>query len=324
LAKQESDSIVSSDDDDEDDDIYASSADGDDRFGPSSIFSGFRPQLLPDAAYMINPSRLQPANEALLSLIIENHLPQEMYNKVLDWAHFAHISNYNIPSASDYRTALYHMHSKYANVCGGPPLSQIVRVPGYQPMHVYRFDFLQQAKRLYLDKDVMKESLWHYDPKVSATGERVYSEMNTGGFWKLGVDYVAERARLPIADKSLEHHFCPMILFIDSTLVDRIGRLKVEPVLCSLGNICGEKRRLASSSFILGFIPPYPKSSIEVAANHSKLDSKHDQIAYYHQCLRSILQDLLSADKNEHGHDLYVHGLGKICAHFKFSLVANR
>jgi len=116
---EESDSIVSSDYNDVDN-ISASSGEGDDPSG-AAIFSGFRPQPLLDDARMINPSQLQPADEALLSLIIENHLPQEMYNKVLDWAHFAHISNYNIPSASDYRTALHRMHAKYVNVCGVPP-----------------------------------------------------------------------------------------------------------------------------------------------------------------------------------------------------------
>jgi hypothetical protein len=188
-------------------------------------------------------------------------------------------------------------------------------------MHVYRFDFLSQAKRLYLNKELMSNSLWHYDPKVNVSGDRLYSEMNTGDFWKSGVEYVSKRARLPSADQSLIHHFCPVILFIDSTLADRIGRLKVEPVLCSFGNICGDKRRLATSWFILGFIPPYPKSSIEVAADRSKVDSKHDQIEYYHQCLRSILQDLLRVDNNEHGHELYVSGYGMIRAHFKLSLV---
>jgi hypothetical protein len=32
--------------------------------------------------------------------------------------------------AIEYRTSLHCMHSKYANVCGGPPLSKIVWVPG--------------------------------------------------------------------------------------------------------------------------------------------------------------------------------------------------
>ena len=318
---KESDSVLTSDEEDDDDDMYGPAVDSDgDRLG-AVFFPSFLPAVLPDDARKVNLSTLQPADEALLALVIENHLPQDMYNKILDWAHFAQFSNYKIPTAPVYRTALHRVHAKYANVCGGPPKSEIVTVPGYQPMHVYRFDFLLQAKRLYLDEDVMKGSLWHYDPKVSTGGERLYSEMNTGDFWKLGAEYVAERARLPTADNSLQHCFCPVILFVDATLADRIGRLKVEPVLCSFGNICGENRRLASSWFILGFIPPYPKSSIEVAADRSKVDSKHDQIVYYHQCLKSILQDLLSADKNEHGHPLYVHGFGKIRAHFKLSLV---
>jgi hypothetical protein len=47
-----------------------------------------------------------------------------------------------------------------------------------------------------------------------------------------------------------------VILFINSTLANRIGWLKVEPVLCSFSNICGDNWRLATSWFILGVIPP--------------------------------------------------------------------
>jgi hypothetical protein len=312
---EESDSDPSCVDDDED--MYGPSVVSDDY----SLIPGFQPPFIPDDARTIHPSPLQPADEALLALCIENHLPQVMYNKILDWAHFASFSNYKFAEAPVFRTALRHLHAKYASVCGGPPISEIVTVPGYQPMHVYRFDFLQQANRLFSDPELLNDSLWHYDPKVSATGERLYSEINTGDFWKLGVDYITQRASLPTADKVLPHFFCPVILFIDATLADRIGRLKVEPVLCSFGNISGEKRRLASSWFILGFIPPYPKSSIEAAADHAKVESKHDQIAYYHRCLKSILQDLLAADTNEQGHEMFVSGLGTIRAHFKLSLV---
>ena len=123
--------------------------------------------------------------------------------------------------------------------------------------------------------------------------------------------------------RSSLHHFCPVILFVDaSTLAERIGWQKVQPILCSFGNICGEKRHLVSSWFILGgFIPPYPKSSIEVAADHAKLDSKHDQITYYHQCLKSFLQDLLSVDNNVSVNEIFVSRKETICAHFKLSLV---
>ena len=290
----------------------------------AALFPGFQPPVVhhPDGdVRKIEPSQLHPAEEMLLALIIENNLAQAMYNKILDWAHFAQFSNYKIPDAPVYRTSLGRMHRKYANVSGGFPKSEIVTVPDYQPMHVYRFDFLQQAERLFSDEDLMKESLWEYDPKVNASGERLYSEMNTGNFWKLVADYVADRARLPDADKSLEHYFCPVIFFVDMTCVDRIGRLKVEPVLTSLGNISGKMRGLPSSWFVSGFIPPYPKSSIEVAADRTKVDSKHHQTMYYHECLRSILQDVLAADKNEYGHEMFVAGKGRIRAHFKVSLV---
>jgi hypothetical protein len=164
---EESDSIVSSNDNDDDDDddgdhgihdgdhddhLSSSLFHVDDLPAGSSAFSGFVQPLIPDDVRVIKDSRLQPADEALLSLIIDNNLPQEMYNKILDWAHFACLSEYNIPMAIEYRTSLHRMHSKYANVCGGPPLSEIVQVPGYTPMHVYRFDFLCQATRLYLKK----------------------------------------------------------------------------------------------------------------------------------------------------------------------------
>jgi hypothetical protein len=46
-----------------------------------------------------------------------------MYNKILDWAHFACLFEYDIPMAIEYRTSLHCMRSKYANICGGPPLS---------------------------------------------------------------------------------------------------------------------------------------------------------------------------------------------------------
>jgi hypothetical protein len=136
----------------------------------SSVFSGFVQPSLPDDVRVINDSQRQPADEALLSLISENNLPQEMYNKILDWAHFACLSKYDILMAIEYRTSLHHMHSKYANVCGGPPLSEIIQVPVYQHMHVYCFDFLCQARRLFLNKELMANSLWYYDLKVNNSG----------------------------------------------------------------------------------------------------------------------------------------------------------
>jgi hypothetical protein len=105
----------------------------------------------------------------------------------------------------------------------------------------------------------MDGSLWDYHPQQvdPVTGERVYTEINTGDFWKLGTEYVLRCTEISDTDKN-SPLFCHVHLFIDATLADRMGCLKVEPVHCLFGNICGKKRQNASAWFILGFIPPYP------------------------------------------------------------------
>ena len=204
------------------------------------------------------------------------------------------------------------------------PKSEIVDVPNHAPMHVYHFDFLMQVTHLLSNPDLMNESLWGYNPQVDPMSqERVYSEMNTGDFWKLGEEYVANRqSRLdPQTQDGLPHRLCPVTLFVDKTNVDRIGRLCVEPVLCSIGNICGAKRSAASSWFILGLIPPNPKSSKEREADRKAVQTQHLQAKYYQACIKSILQELLAADRNERGHKMWVPGQGFMWVHFKLSLI---
>ena len=265
---------------------------------------------------------LSNAEESLLSLIIENNLPKRMFPAIMDWAHFASRQGYDFSMAPMYPTILGRMIKKYINVSGGAPKSEIVHVENHAPMHVFRFDFLMQVTRLLSNPELMKDSLWGYNPLADPLShERVYAEMNTGDFWKRGEEYVSNRkVRLATSD-GLPHRLCPIIIFVDSTLVDRIGRLKVEPVLCSVGNISGTKRSSATSWFILGLIPPSPKSSKEAEADRKSVHTQHLQAKYYQSCLRSILQDLLAVDRNECGHKMWVPGQGYMWVHFKLSLV---
>jgi hypothetical protein len=140
-----------------------------------------------------------------------------------------------------------------------------VHVPEYAPVHIYRFNFLKQATHLFSNPAHMNDSLWLYNPQVHpVSGDRVYAKMNTGDFWKLGDEYVKNCVNAldpSLHCDGLPHRFSPVILFIDSTLIDRIRCLKVEPVLCSFRNISGSNRSAALSWFILRFIPPNPKSS---------------------------------------------------------------
>jgi hypothetical protein len=81
---------------------------------------------------------VDPMEESLLCLLTENHLPKHMYSALMEWAHYAS-EQHNAPI---YQTVLGRMIRKYICVSGGPPTSEIVRVPDHAPMHVYHFDFL--------------------------------------------------------------------------------------------------------------------------------------------------------------------------------------
>jgi len=326
------DSDLTDDDEDEYDGPLTASYNDNDIFGTQDAESGTPTYHLDlDLPTPINQWRrideeisVHPVEESLLCLLTENHLPKRMYSALMEWAHYASEKRYDFTNAPMYQTVLCRMIRKYMYVSGGPPTSEIVRVPDHAPMHVYRFDFLKQVTRLLSSHDLMESSLWGYNPQVHAdTGERVYAEMNTGDYWKLGQDYIESRVshlRLTERDE-LPHRLCPVIIFIDSTLVDRIGRLKVEPVLCSIGNISGSKRSAASSWFILGLIPPNPKSSKEVELDRKSVHTRHLQARYYQSCVKSIFKELLEIDKMESGHKMWVPSQGWMWVHFKLSLI---
>jgi hypothetical protein len=165
----------------------------------------------------LNPlaeANLQPAEESLLALVIENCLPINVYNKILaDWAQYARFTDYNFSVAPIYGTVLHRMQDKYAQQSAppSPPTSEIVVVDGHQPMHVYRFCFLQQGARLFSNDNLMDGSLWDYHPQVDpVTGEQVYAEINTGNFWKLGTEYVLRHTEISDTDKNSPHFLsCP-------------------------------------------------------------------------------------------------------------------
>ena len=118
-----------------------------------------------------------------------------------------------------------------------------------------------------------------------------------------------------------DHYLAPVILFDDATQCDALGRLKAHPILMSFGNINGMKWHSHSAWFMLGIIPPYPKTSQEWQADSQNVDSKGDYLKYYHKCLKSILQDFTSVSMNPDGIKMYVYGKGEVTLHFELAFV---
>jgi hypothetical protein len=187
------------------------------------------------------------------------------------------------------------MKSHYGDVSGGEAMTDTVKIAGFPPVNVMRFDFFRVAQTILNDPDLMKGSLWKYDPKTNEDGERVYGEMNTGDVWKQGEEYLERRIE-DMVDEGLNeqndgtHFLVPVLLFIDNTLTDLLGRLPCEPCLFSFGNILEKLRRSPHAWRLLGMVPAYPKSSQERAAEAKSQETKSLQMEYYHACLTSLLR----------------------------------
>jgi hypothetical protein len=107
--------------------------------------------------------------------------------------------------------------------------------------------------------------MWTFMPKrCPNSNERLYDTLNSGQWWEFAErDMHHDLDLLDALKPPGLHVILPIILFDDSTLCDNIGRLLAQPILCTIGNIRNDLRHHVKSWFILGMVPPYPKSPKE-------------------------------------------------------------
>ena len=111
---------------------------------------------------------------------------------------------------------------------------------------------------------------------------------------------------------------CPIIGFDDSTLCDNIGWLITQPFLATVGNLSDESHHLVDSWFILGMVPPYPKSSKEREKDHNSKLQQESYIQFYHDCLNLILTELKQLSSRKEGVPVEIPGEGIFNLHFDY------
>ena len=132
-------------------------------------------------------------------------------------------------------------------------------------MHVYQFILLHHVKQQLQNPDNLKGTMWNYAEKRNpVTHEHIFGSLNSSNWWKNADAALTEDLnKLGNNKPKGSHYVCPIIGFDDSTLCDNIGWLMAQPFLATVGNLSDESRCLVDSWFILGMVPPYPKSSKE-------------------------------------------------------------
>ena len=258
---------------------------------------------------------IHSAEEELMILIRTNNLSPELFEKISSWAKEHSDKGYNF-NLRHYKTIMKHLKIKYGKEAGGEPVQSSFTIENFPPTHIYRNQFIEHARRIFSDSKLMDGALMKYEDN-----DLIYSELNTATWWKNCEIFIAERMEPGCKSLPPNHYIAPVILFDDSTLLDNIGRLTAHPVLCSFGNICGKKRRSHTAWFLLGFIPPYPKTAEEKCKDTNKMASKQDHNIYYHRCLEHLFTDFKKITDNVNGEAMYVHGYGNVFIHFELSYI---
>ena len=267
-------------------------------------------------SYLLPETALSPWEEKLLILITDNGISLTVYDAIMQWASTAAKDKYefNGPSVT---TVLKKMTDRYKSFVGDRQTKTVLTVADTsEAVNIYKFNAKQQIQRLLLDDTLMSDALWKGANDVNSTREedRVYAELNTGSWW------IETERRMHDKLKVENHYLCPLIFFIDGTHADEKGRLEVEPVLLTLGNICSSKRRTDKAQILLGFIPTYPRCSEERARDRRFKKTKPKYLTYYHRCLEIILSDVKKLCEEENGVLMDVVGLGKVHLHFEVAM----
>ena len=141
----------------------------------------------------------------------------------------------------------------------------------------------------------MEGALWSSDVRLADDGSRLYGDINTGKQWCMAEDRMKSRineSRDP--HSACCHHHCGVLLFDDNTLGDGLGRLQIQPVLGTICILPKKSRGNVKGWFILGIVPPYPRTSQERTADRNKNASKHQYLQWYHACLEKILAPVVA------------------------------
>lgn len=116
--------------------------------------------------------------------------------------------------------------------------------------------------------------------ELEINGERVYSEQNTGTWWK-GVE-----ESLPTGAKLLS-----IILYSDATNVDTLGKSQLHPIYMSIGNINNWRRNKPDAKQLLGYLPIIKSRDITERRSPNFKIAVRDA---FHTSLKVLLKPILS------------------------------
>jgi len=220
------------------------------------------------------------AHLQLLRLCKELRAPQYSFDAILAWAQNAKANGYTFPpDAPSRKTFMDNLYKRF-NMSNIKPKETEVPLFPNKTATVVTFSFVDMAKSLLSDSSLMVPS--NLINPSSVSDEQYLSDIHTGSWFK------AATLLLCINGNDV---LCPIILFIDKTQVDTLGKWTLEPVLFTLGIFNQATRNLSQAWRPLGLVTNTVRMSSATYAKMSKKVStnSHPLSHYVHNKSLSLL-----------------------------------
>ena len=276
-----------------------------------------------DNSQPLHKSQLHLSIIELYALIKKHHIPPALFDDILEWYDNAQSLGFNKgKNGTSYEVTKNKLSSEFGSKTCGSPIEVNIdcsSLQGIPNISLYKFDFKSIMNKMYTDPKLMDNSLWGYRPTTDSNNNRVRSELNTADYWIEAEEHIC---RLNGWDSFPENHYLsPIVGFDDATILDNVGRLDAQPFLISLGNINMKNRKQSNAWGVLGFVPPYPKTGEEKAAENNKKQTKCQSEVFYHLCLKHLLEDMKACIDDKDGHKFKVVGMGEVVIHFDLAYI---
>ena len=215
--------------------------------------------------------------------------PKYLFDEIYNWVHrnhnvLSHLNN--IETRTRFISQMGKtVYGKFFSKASQPSHTKLL-LPSSRSIEVTTFSLRTSIVSILMDRKLMKtENLLINpdDPFGTQIDQNELGDLNTGWWYRETVEDVCT------SDNNL---LLPIILFIDGTTIDKMGKMQVEPVTFTLGILNREMRKHACSWRTLGYVEDL-KNVIHESfdKNASKIISTRTKLQDYHAILEHILKD---------------------------------
>lgn len=224
----------------------------------------------------------------LYNILKKASTPKYLFDEIYNWVH----KHQNVLSQMNHNESRSRFISQMGKTVYGnffskasQPLQTKLKLPSSRAIEVTTFSLRTSIVSILMDRNLMKaENLLIHpeDPFATPIDHNQLGDVNTGWWYRETV------TELCTSDNNL---LLPIILFIDGTTIDKMGKMQVEPVTFTLGILNREMRKLACAWRTLGYVEDLKNIVRESVKQNSVNINTRTKLQDYHAILDHILKD---------------------------------